>query len=423
MKPGLLLIIFLPLAAWGVLQDIANTAKGGSIDLRNRVTGARIASAKLDPYSYKWKRGDPEEFCDIYNEPGGLLSKTTVTPWVLAAHAPFNSMNYRSTQWLWFFLQYGMIAAGILAWIKCQSGGVVRWGIVLVLMYSVTPSWRHHVDHGQIYVVYAAMLLFLYRISQRTVSTGLAITEGMLGAFALGSRPTLLGQFVEPYKKRRWISLAGAGFGLVVVFVIPVLLFGPPIWNYYRWAMEAHSESYLLQMKPARAAISYPGTIEGIPLDTIAGFSRTIPFADTSIFRMISFNLPAKLTPLFWAILMGGALLYMAVRKVSTDLIWWAVAAWIMVGDFLLPAFRHTYNDVLALPMVLFGLSALSGRKGERAWIYLSASALILMILSWWDKLPKSFLPVPSVAWFLLAVGGVVWALVIAKNETSVTDR
>ena len=84
MKPAIVICILLPLVAWAMLFDAVNTNKGGSIDLRNRVTGARIAADKKDPYIYKWKTGDPTVFLDLYNQPGALLSKTTVTPWVLS---------------------------------------------------------------------------------------------------------------------------------------------------------------------------------------------------------------------------------------------------------------------------------------------------------------------------------------------------
>ncbi|MDF1812859.1 MAG: glycosyltransferase 87 family protein [Verrucomicrobiales bacterium] len=414
MKPGLLIILALLPAAWGVLQDIANTGRGGSIDLRNRVTGARIAAADKDPYSYKWMREDPETFCDLYNEPGGLLSKTTVTPWVLATHAPFNGLNYRTTQWLWFFLQYGVLIAGVYAWLRSQADSAGKYGIALVLLYCVTPAWRHHVDHGQIYVVYVALFLFLYAVSQAKPTRAVSIVGGILGAFTMGGRPVFFEQFAEPVRNRRWWSLGATGFGFLVVFVVPVLLFGPRIWNDYRLAMEAHSEIYLLQLKPTRVPnFTYPGTIEGIPIDTISGFAR-IPFADTSVYKMLSFQIPPRLVLITWALFAGASLCYMIWKKAPGTLLWWAGAAWILVGDFLLPAFRHTYNDILVIPLILFGISALQGRRELKYWLGTSAAVLILMIAAW--KIHGWYLVFPSlVLWFSAAVAA-VWALLLAKG-------
>lgn len=420
MKPGLLLLFLIPLAAWGVLRDIANTANGGSIDLRNRVTGARIAAAKIDPYSYKWTPGSPEEFCDLRNEPGSLLSKTTVTPWVLSAHTLFNSINYRSTQWLWFFFQYGALAVAVLAWTSRQSGDTSKWGILITLIFSLTPSWRLHVDHGQIYVVFAAVFPGLYWLDHCRATRGRAIAEGLAGAFLIGARPIFLGQFAPVVKARRWLSLISAGGGMLLVVVVPVVLFGPSIWNHYLEAMKVHSEIYLLQMRPGSVPIRYPESIEGIPIDTLAGFSRQIPFADTSIFRNISFLLPPRGLLLLWGFLMTGFFIHLILRKVPSIRIWWGAAAWILIGDFLLPAYRNPYNDILALPLFLFGISALENHFLQKTWIWISILSLSLMILSW--KVPPSwkwYFPLPSLTLGILAIASTVIIFELSRRETT----
>ena len=86
LNPRILFFILIPFVAWGILKDVSNTGNGGSIDLRNRITGARIASNGIDPYTYKWMRGEPEEFCDLFNASGDLLSSAFmmslgVLPW------------------------------------------------------------------------------------------------------------------------------------------------------------------------------------------------------------------------------------------------------------------------------------------------------------------------------------------------------
>ena len=409
MKPGIFLFLLIPLAAWGILRDVANTAHGGSIDLRNRVTGARIATAGIDPYSYKWNSGDPEEFCDLFNEPGSLLSKTTVTPWTLAAHTVFNEWNYRGTQWFWLFFQYGIFAGMFFLWAKREDGDTMRWGLVLTLLFCIGPPWRHHVDHGQIYVVYAAMFVLLRSLSQKKATSVVAVAEGLLGAFTLGSRPIFLGHLGAPIHERRWLALGGAGVGLLIVLVIPMLLFGGGIWNQYRMAMEVHAEVYLNEMRPQRVAVGYPGTIEGIPLNQLAGFSETIPFADTSLQKVLPFSFPPRTAMVLWLILMAGYLGFLIRKKANSRMFWWVIAAWVVIGDFLLPAFRHTYNDVLALPMVLFGLGALEGKQERKRWIVASAVVFGLMFLTW--KIPGSLrglIAIPSLGLWMMALGAVV---------------
>jgi hypothetical protein len=413
MKPGWVIAILIPLVAWGVLRDVANTANGGSIDLRNRVTGARIASAGIDPYSYKWSPGQPEAYCDLYNEPGALLSKTTVTPWVLAVHAPFNSWNYRTTQWCWFFLQYGCLVAIAWLWLRSRPAGKADWGMVLILAFSLTPSWRDHVDHGQIYVAYSLLLLVAHRMSNRTASPWNDTVEGCCGALLAGSRPVLVAQFASPLKRRRWLALAVSGLTLAIVFLLPMLLFRAGVWNHYRIAMEAHGEIYLSRMLAGPVSLAYPGTIEGIPLDTLARFAQ-IPFADTSIFGTISYLLPHRLILIVWASLMLGTLGFLAWRKTGNDITWWAVTSWLMVGDFLLPAFRHPYNDVLAIPMMLCGIVALSRPVDRKIWTALSGLAILLMITTWPLKSQGWFLPLPSLTCLCLGLIGIAWSTSMA---------
>ena len=84
------------------LIDAANMNQGGAIDLRNRITGARLLAHGIDPYTYKWSRSEPEEYCDPYNNPRLPVSKTTATPALLVATMPYALFPYRNGQYLWF---------------------------------------------------------------------------------------------------------------------------------------------------------------------------------------------------------------------------------------------------------------------------------------------------------------------------------
>ena len=81
------------LAVWGFIQDALNTARGGSIDLRNRITGVRLAAEHRDPYFYKWTRTEEDRFCDLFNSPSSPVSHTTVTPVTLTAFLPFKNLK------------------------------------------------------------------------------------------------------------------------------------------------------------------------------------------------------------------------------------------------------------------------------------------------------------------------------------------
>ena len=69
--------------------DLANTNANGAIDLRNRITGARLLESGINPYTYKWHSGDPDIYCDVFNNPNPLVtvSKTTASPALLILFA------------------------------------------------------------------------------------------------------------------------------------------------------------------------------------------------------------------------------------------------------------------------------------------------------------------------------------------------
>lgn len=88
--------------------------------------------------------------------------------------------------------------------------------------------------------------------------------------------------------------------------------------------------------------------------------------------------------------------------------LWWAIAAWSVIGDFLLPAFRHGYNDVLVWPMLLLGLGALRG-CALAIWTGCGAAWVLAQWAVW--VMPKGYIPVPPVLGLLLALGAAAVAL------------
>ena len=140
--------------------DLANTAQGGAIDLRNRITGERLLEHGVDAYHYKWHNGLPEEYADVYNNPNLPVSKTTASPTLLMLHMGLASMPYRPAQMLWFFAQWALLLG--TGWIWLWRGvrqPWQRWVIALFITgFTYTAAWRLHAERGQAYV----LLLFLF---------------------------------------------------------------------------------------------------------------------------------------------------------------------------------------------------------------------------------------------------------------------
>lgn len=400
------------LAVWGLVQDILNTYHGGSTDLRNRITGARLAVEARDPYFYSWTDGESDRLLDVFNSPASPVSHTTITPPFLVSFIPFNPLPYRVTQWLWFLMEYGFLIGGFAAWAAGRRDGLVLHGAVLALLFCATPHWRMHMDRGQSYVLYAGMLLAAARFG-RTRPALEAL--GCVALFAV--RPNFGALLGVPVARRNRSALIAAAAGLLAAVIVPMLIAGPDVWRNYFRAMSVHSDIYLHHQRfaPSRIALD---SIEGIPIDVISKFAR-IPFADTSVYRLFSFTLPPSLLLGTWVVLAAGAG-WLLVRRGETGSgrFWWAASAWILLGDFLLPAARYSYNHILLVPLLLFGLGALEG-AARRWWTGLSLALLAVHLATWAVLFSTShlrwMLTIPGYATFFFSVLAAVWSLVPAR--------
>ncbi|MES2705716.1 MAG: glycosyltransferase family 87 protein [Verrucomicrobiota bacterium] len=409
----LMLMIAMLLAVWGLVTDMIHTGGGGSIDLRNRITGVRAAAEHRDPYTYKWTRADGDRLWDPFDSPSSPVSHTTVTPVTLTAFLPFKNLDYRLTQWLWLAVEYAALGLGFLAWTRATAREHWVWGGLLTCLYCLTPHWRLHVDRGQSYVLYAALLLGMMRAGQCPRQRG-PWMEGITGSLLTMLRPTFGVLLGVSAARRKKAALLAAGSGLILWALLPVLLAGGGIWKNYFAAMAVQARQYLDHVKFPPARFSAREVIEGIPIDKFLNFPR-IPFTDTSLYRLISFQLPPNLLLGGWAVLAGLAgWLLMRRRETGTPRFWWAVSAWIYIGDYLLPAYRYNYNHILLWPMLLLGLSALKGRA-RAVWMILSSALLLLHTATWW--LPNACMSWPGAASLALAAGVAAWMVMPPRKS------
>src|SRR5476651_783636 len=107
------------LVSFGI--DFSNTAQGGAIDLRNRITGLRLLEAGIDAYHYKWREGEPAAYADVYNNPKLPVSKTTATPALLMLHLPLAALPYRLAQFLWLFAQWLLLLGTGWLWLRARA--------------------------------------------------------------------------------------------------------------------------------------------------------------------------------------------------------------------------------------------------------------------------------------------------------------
>ena len=348
------LVFALVLSFW---IDADNVTRGGAIDLRNHITGARLLAAGIDPYTYKWKRDDPDIYCDPYNNPHLPVSKTTSSPAMLVLTMPWATLPYRNGQLLWFGAQWALLlGAGALWW---RAAGTREQRLLLgaiVALFTYGAGWRLHAERGQNYVV-LTVLLALWLAGTLRAGRGWSFLAGFAaGGLAVTRPPCLL--LLPLLAWRRRDQLPGMAAGLLLGLGLPmVFLF--PAWSDYVHAMGQHAWFYLHAIEPRPGPQSFPPLVENMPVMKL-GCYVPIVFADGSIHALLRF-LGAEPVPAA-AVFLPGAAAFAAWsawawrRRLDLPRLLLGLAAWMYLLDFFLPAYRNIYNDVLALNFLALGV-------------------------------------------------------------------
>jgi hypothetical protein len=355
-----------PIIGWGILglalltsfaTDLLNTAQGGAIDLRNRITGVRLLVAGIDPYHYKWREPEPQQYCDPYNNPNLTVSKTTATPALLLAHLPLAELPYRIAQFLWFFAQWGLLLGSAWLWLlRCHTSRQHWLAAAFFTGFTYTAAWRLHAERGQAYV----LLLFLFAAwltATLDPKRGNGFVAGFFAGILAALRPPflLLAPFLVLHRRGQ---LLGAAVGLTLGVGLP-MLWDVSCWPDYFSAMQSQAAYYHTDPNPPYQQ-AYPARIEGIPTREILAYFVPIPFADFSVdalLRGLGFALFPDGLVLLLVMVPGGIWLWFS-RRYPAERLLSRLAAWLFLVDLFLPAFRNSYNDVLILNVVAAGLIA-----------------------------------------------------------------
>ena len=213
------LLFTLVISCW---IDVDNELRGGAIDLRNRVTGARLLATGIDPYTYKWKLGDPEIYCDPYNNPHTTVSKTTSSPAMLVLTMPWSTLPYRQRAILLVHRPVGAVARHWRALVDAAGEQRQRLLLVtIVTVFTLGASWRLHAERGQNYVVLAFLLAFWLAGTLRA-GRGWAWAAGFAAGWLAVTRPPCL-LLLPALGWRRRDQIPGMAAGLALGIGLPML--------------------------------------------------------------------------------------------------------------------------------------------------------------------------------------------------------
>jgi len=392
------------LAVWSFAADWAMVSQSGSIDYRNRVTGLRLLADDQDPYHYKWSMGKPVQFFDPFENAALPITKTTVTPATLLTGWPLALLPYPVAKFLWFLAQWALLAGLWWLWFR-WPGHTERsrwWWTALVVGFTYTLAWRHHIDRGQAYILWALLLGGWMRMSMGGISTKRGWLPGLVAGLLVCLRPPLLMvllPFVVLRRRNQWL---GALIGLALGFGVPVLV-KPSIWQDYGRSMETWSEVYRTQTEPRPGARPMPPEVEGMPLQKLAAY-KVVQHVDSSLYRLgraFDFMTIPALAMLCALGALFAAWLWPA-RRAGDAVFLLGLAAWSYLLDLFLPAYRYPYSDVMILNTLALIPAIVSARKAAYG-ISVAAIALGVCMVSFLPPAPWP-LYLPTVALVFLAM-------------------
>ena len=354
-----LLILALVVSAHMIVVDLRNTLRYGGTDMRGHVVGARLLTRGLDPYYYLWTPGDAQELLDPVD------FRVTLTPALLWTYGLIAEQPYPTLRFAWLVGQWSLLSLSLAVLARVNTTrqrAVVLFGVAL-LAIAANPAWRLHVERGQLYVVWLAMLTAAYAFASQKTTRGELIAGGLIG-MAVCMRPPLA-LLVIPMlllRRQRLAYATGAATVLSLAFFLTVAR--PAAWTSYLSTMlSTKSQNY--QGATERPEIAYPAVIEGLAnlKDTaeIHGVDASIR-AVTEIFTGTAPSPPQLITALLITISAYATILHNAARRTSgplpnsTDLVFISGSVLVLVAELFVHPQRFIYIDVqMLVPIILIG--------------------------------------------------------------------
>ncbi|MBK9146891.1 MAG: DUF2029 domain-containing protein [Flavobacteriales bacterium] len=246
--------------------DVSLTCKYGGVDLRDKVVGARSLLAGRSMYFNPWHPGESERFADPMVPAGATMTRYTGTPFQALAMAPLGLLSFGSLRLPWLLAQYALLLLAVFMAHRALGNGDWRaeliTGLVLVALLAST-SWRLHVERGQVYIGFAALIATLFW----SLAKERHLLAGALAAALILFKPTYAFLLLPLALRMNARLIAGGALMLIAsAGLFAILPNGLAAWGEYFEAMRAWSAMPGVGAPPTSDpdAFTYPALIEGL---------------------------------------------------------------------------------------------------------------------------------------------------------------
>lgn len=401
-----LLALLIALSGLSFLLDLHLTRKYGGVDLRDKIVAARSLMEGHKLYEDPWRPGEDERLADPMVPVGSSITRYTGTPFQALVLAPLGMLPFKTLRLAWLVIQYALLFLIALLMYRSfpPSDAHVASMVLLLVLFMGSSSWHLHVERGQVYLIFAALIAGLFMGLRK----GKHLLFGVFAMALILFKPTygiLLLPLALRSTRRMW-----AGAGMLLALVAVVFLFLPrglQPWPEYLAAMEGWA-AQAVEGEPAIAdpqAFAYPSIIEGS--SNLTAF-HAMEFENSSITSILySWNipLPTWLPGAAFALFLIAVFLVLgrgALTADRSDLLLLGFCCWTVLM-IILPVPRFDYQVVhwvAPLAYVLF-------RYPDRPviWNTLALVAAAMLLGAW------SLLPVNILIAEVIMLGLIMWML------------
>lgn len=372
---NVLLLVAVIISAFAFIHTLKDTRKYGGIDLRGRVTGARLLIEGLDPYFFRWRPTYSDRLLDPLDAPNRKVSRVSVPPTVLLFHATFCRLHYSVQRIIWFFVQWLILGLCLLILSNSTTNQVKKKTIWLLGLFFFACSyfWRLHVERGQIYILYTFFMLLAFWISQRSIKNR-SIYAGIILGLATTLRPTIIFMVIPMVIYRRWRMVTGNLIGLLSGIISSITMSGVSVWKSYVAAMPMLGKTNLnlLHFIRSRYANRFK-IIEGMDnLHKHLKFPADSSSLQTLFAKFFGLNLSSGMllfSLIMLLLIMSWFLSRYRLKHISNHLLFLIGAEFVVISEYFMPPNRWPYTNVIwIIPLSL---------------IVLQYDSLVLMLNKW----------------------------------------
>jgi hypothetical protein len=263
---------------------------------------------------------------------------------------------------------------------KSKAKSNLIW-IIGLFFISGSSGWRFHNAVGQIYIFYVFLLSLAFLLLIKDNKLGPGVGSFLIGITA-SMRFTVLFMGIPFLIYKRWKHLLWSVIGFLFGIAGSITVAGMQIWKSYFLAMRTFGKIQFTwdQIAPG----NHPQIVEGMSWEvSLPVVVHHENFSFYSIFhRRFGINIASLLVPalIIFSILSVLVLFMRRKKNYSISLIFQIGILLSLMSEFLLPAIRWNYQDILWLPIL--ALIIINTKTLKELFIPILSLAIFGLILS-----------------------------------------